>query len=80
LDTTPTEILFNCHEFETSDCWHYLTQEEYIENTLENFCEDTDFSASEPKQFDIFKKQADDYVGHYDQSEAKTNHCIVLKQ
>jgi hypothetical protein len=78
--TTPTETFFDCPEFEISDPWDSLTEEEYIEDILENSCEDTDCSDYEPKQFDIFGKQVEDCIGHYYQAGGKTKHCIVLKQ
>jgi len=78
--TTLTETFFDCPEFEVCDPWDSLTEEEYIENILENCCEDTDCSDHEPKQSDIFRRRADDYIGHYYQAGGKTKHCIVFKQ
>jgi len=78
--TTPTETCCDCPEFEISDPWDSLTEEEYVEDILEHSCEDTDCSDYEPNQFDIFGYQADNYIGHHYQSGGKTTHCIVLKQ
>jgi hypothetical protein len=78
--TTPTETFFDCPEFEVSDPWDSLTEEEYIEDILENFCGNTDCSDYEPKQFDIFGNQADDNIGHYYQAGGKTKHCIVIRK
>jgi hypothetical protein len=63
-----------------SDPWDSLTEEEYIEDILENFCGNTDYSDYEPKQFDIFGNQADDNIGHYYQGGGKTKHCIVIRK
>jgi hypothetical protein len=35
LKTPPTEIFLDCHEFVISDPWDSLTEQEYIEDTLE---------------------------------------------
>jgi hypothetical protein len=78
--TTPTETFFDCPEFVVSDPWDSQPEEEYIEDILENSCEDTEYSDYQPKQFDIFGKWAEDYIGHYYQAGGKSKHCIVLKQ
>jgi len=80
MNTTPTETFFDCPEFEVSDSWDFLSEEEYIEDILENSYEDTHCSDYKPTQFDIFRKEADHYIGHYYQAGGKTKHCIVLKQ
>jgi len=78
--TTPTETVFDCHEFMISDPWNSPTEEEYIKDILKNSSEDTHCSDSEPKQFNIFRKRAEDCIGHYYLAGGKTKHCIVLKQ
>jgi hypothetical protein len=80
LDTTSTKTILDWPEFDVSDPWDSLTEEEYIEDILENSCEDTGCSDYEPRQFDIFGKQADDHVGHYYWVRGNTKPCIVLKQ
>jgi hypothetical protein len=80
LNAPPTETFSDCPEFETSDPWDSRTKEEYIEDIPENSCEDTDFCDYKHRQFDIFCKQADDYVVHYYRAGGKTKHCIVLEQ
>jgi hypothetical protein len=42
--TTPTEIFFDCPELVISDPWDSLSEEEYIEDILNNSCEDSDSS------------------------------------
>jgi len=64
INTPPTETFVDYPEFNLSDRWESLTEEEYIEVILENCCEDTDCSDYEPKPFDIFRNKADDYIGH----------------
>jgi len=80
LTTPATEIFLNCPQFEISDPWDSLTEEEYIEDLLQFSCEDTDCSDYKPKQFNIFGKQADDHIGYCYQSGGKRKHCIVLKE
>jgi hypothetical protein len=80
FDTTPTETFFDCLEFEIFDPWDSLTEEEYIEDFPENSCDHTDFSDYEPKQFYIFGKWADDYIGHHYQSGGKIKHCVILNK
>ena len=38
FNTTPTKTFFDCPEFEISNSWDCLTEEEYIEDILENSC------------------------------------------
>ena len=68
LTTTPTETCFDCPEFEVSDPWDSLTEEEYIQGILENSWEDANRSDYEHTQLDIFGPQADNYFGRYEQA------------
>ena len=51
----PTETFIDCPEFETSDPWDSLTEEQYIQDILENSCEDRDCSDYEPRPFIILE-------------------------
>jgi len=80
LNTPPSETFSDCPEFDISDCWDCLTEEEYIEDVLENSCQDTDCPDYKPKPFDIFGNKASDYISHYYQAGGKTTHCTMLEQ
>jgi len=80
FNTPPTETFSDSPEFEISDPWDSLTEEQYIEDILENSCKDQNCSDYEPRPFDIFGNKSGNYIGHYYQAGGKTKHCIVLKQ
>jgi len=80
FNTPPAESFFGCPAMEITDLWDSLAEEEYIEDILENSCEDTDCTDYVVWPFDIFGNTTSDYTGHYYKAGGKTKHCIVLKQ
>jgi len=64
LNTPSTKTFFDCPQFEISDPWDSITEEEYVKDILEDSCKDTDCSDYELRTFDIFGNKADDYIGH----------------
>jgi len=54
-------------------------EEQFIEDILENSCEDTHCSEFKPRPFDIFGNNEDDYICYYYHAEGKARHCIVLR-
>jgi hypothetical protein len=80
LNTSSIETFFDFPQFEISDLWDSLTEEEYIKDILENSSDNTDTLDCEPKQFDIFQKLKDNYIGHHYLSGGMSSHFIVLHQ
>jgi len=80
VNTPPTETFSHWPEFEISDPWDSPTEEEYINDILEDSCEYSDYSDYKRRPFNIFGNNAGNYIGQYYQAGGETKHRIVLKQ
>jgi len=64
LNTPSTKTFFDSPKFEISNPWDSLTEEEYIEDILKNYCEETDCSDYKRRPFHIFGHKPSVFIGH----------------